>query len=82
MYKKGMSRAESLRSERAYRIEPEPRYTPQIGALAEMMNYVRLTTLQAVEGLKTQQLDTGRRASTTPLACCWRTSRRWTGPTR
>lgn len=53
-----MSRAESLQSGRAYRIESEPQYTPQIGALVEMMNYARLTTLQAVEGLTTQQLDT------------------------
>ncbi|MFK7603074.1 DinB family protein [Deinococcus sp. SM5_A1] len=53
-----MSRATTLQSERAYRIEPEPQYTPQIGTLAEMMNYARLTTLQAVEGLTTEQLDT------------------------
>lgn len=53
-----MSRATTLHSERAYRIEPEPQYTPQIGALVEMMNYARLTTLQAVEGLTTEQLDT------------------------
>lgn len=53
-----MSRAETLQSERAYRIEPEAQYTPQIGALAEMMNYARLTTIQAVEGLTTEQLDT------------------------
>lgn len=52
-----MSRATTLQSERAYRIEPEPQYTPQIGALAEMMNYARLTTLQAVEGLSVEQLD-------------------------
>ncbi|WP_415784103.1 DinB family protein [Deinococcus saxicola] len=52
-----MSRAETLQSDRAYRIEPEAKYTPQIGALAEMMNYARLTTLQAVEGLTTEQLD-------------------------
>lgn len=53
-----MSRATTLHSERAYRIEPESQYTPQIGALVEMMNYTRLTTLQAVEGLTTEQLDT------------------------
>ncbi|WP_052195447.1 DinB family protein [Deinococcus radiopugnans] len=53
-----MRRATTLHSERAYRIEPEPQYTPQIGALVEMMNYARLTTLQAVEGLTTEQLDT------------------------
>lgn len=52
-----MSRATTLQSERAYRIEPEPQYTPHIGALAEMMNYARLTTLQAVEGLSVEQLD-------------------------
>lgn len=57
LYTSSMSRAETLKSERAYRIEPEARYTPQIGALAEMMNYARLTTLQAVEGLTTEQLD-------------------------
>lgn len=53
-----MSRATTLHSERAYRIEPESQYTPQIGAQLEMMNYTRLTTLQAVEGLTTEQLDT------------------------
>ncbi|MDV6375546.1 DinB family protein [Deinococcus arenicola] len=52
-----MSRATTLQSERAVRIEPEPQYTPQIGALVEMMNYARLTTLQAVEGLTVAQLD-------------------------
>lgn len=52
-----MSRAESLHSERAVRIEPEAQYTPQIGALVEMMNYARLTTLQAVEGLSVAELD-------------------------
>lgn len=53
-----MSRAETLKSDRAVRIEPEAQYTPQIGALAEMMNYARLTTLQAVEGLTVEELDT------------------------
>ncbi|CAM3923068.1 DinB family protein [Deinococcus frigens] len=39
------------------RIEPNARYSPQIGALVEMMNYARMTTLQAVEGLTVEQLD-------------------------
>lgn len=42
---------------RWYRIEPDARYTPQIGALVEMMNYVRMTTLHAVRDLTAEQLD-------------------------
>ncbi|TSA85845.1 DUF664 domain-containing protein [Deinococcus detaillensis] len=43
---------------RALRIDPQPPYTPHIGALVEMLSYTRLTTLQAVEGLDKQDLDT------------------------
>jgi hypothetical protein len=50
LYTSPMSRAESLRSERAYRIEPETRYTPQIGALAEMMDYTRRHVAPKREG--------------------------------
>jgi uncharacterized damage-inducible protein DinB len=42
---------------RPYRIEPESRYTPQIGVLVEMLAYARMTTLQAVQGLTPEQLD-------------------------
>ncbi|GGM02048.1 DinB family protein [Deinococcus aerophilus] len=38
-------------------IEPDARYTPQISVLVQMMNYARMTTLHAVQGLTTQQLD-------------------------
>ncbi len=38
-------------------IEPDARYSPQIGALVEMMNYARMTTLQAVKDLTTVGLD-------------------------
>ena len=34
-----------------------PGFTPQMGRLVSMMNYVRSTTLTAVEGLKVEQLD-------------------------
>ncbi|WP_161881708.1 DinB family protein [Deinococcus alpinitundrae] len=40
-----------------YRIEPQPPYTPQIGALVQMMAYARHTTLQAAEGLSVAELD-------------------------
>ncbi|WP_051517319.1 DinB family protein [Deinococcus phoenicis] len=42
---------------RPYRIEPDTRHSPQIGALLEMLAYARLTTLQAVQGLSVEQLD-------------------------
>src|SRR5215813_14795888 len=34
-----------------------PGFTPQIGRLVSMMNYVRHTTLSAVAGLKVDELD-------------------------
>ncbi|MBD0380240.1 DinB family protein [Paenibacillus sedimenti] len=34
-----------------------PGYTPQISRLMSMMNYARYSTLRAVEGLTTEQLD-------------------------
>ncbi|WP_420595686.1 DinB family protein [Deinococcus sp.] len=43
--------------QRICRIEPQPPYTPGIGALVEMMAYARFTTLQAVEGLSVDELD-------------------------
>ena len=43
---------------RALRIDPQPPYTPNIGTLVEMLNYARLTTLQAVDGLERSELDT------------------------
>lgn len=42
---------------RLFRIEPQPGYTPHIGALVKMMNYTRFTTLEAVKNLNTEQLD-------------------------
>ncbi|MPY65789.1 DUF664 domain-containing protein [Deinococcus sp. SDU3-2] len=42
--------------QRWYRIEPEERYSPQIGALVEMMSYVRMTTLADVRGLSAEEL--------------------------
>jgi len=39
------------------RIEPLSGYTPTIGRLVGMMNYARMTTLRAVEGLTVEQLD-------------------------
>lgn len=54
-YTSGMTAAPDW--QRWYRIEPQARYTPQIGALVEMMGYVRMTTLRAVKGLTSEQLD-------------------------
>lgn len=51
--------ASTLKSERASRIEAhaDPAFTPQVGALVDMLVYARLTTLQAVSGLTTGELD-------------------------
>jgi uncharacterized damage-inducible protein DinB len=38
-------------------IGGRPGFTPQIGALVDMMHYARLTTLDAVEGLSLVELD-------------------------
>lgn len=38
-------------------IQDIPGFTPQIGRLVVMMNYARLTTLEAVQGLTPGQLD-------------------------
>ena len=40
-----------------FRIEPLSGYSPTIGRLVGMMNYARMTTLRAVEGLSVEQLD-------------------------
>lgn len=39
------------------RIEPLPGYTPLIGRLVGMLDYARLTTLRAVDGLSVAGLD-------------------------
>jgi hypothetical protein len=39
-------------------IGGRPGFTPQIGALVDMMHYARLTTLDAAEGLSAEELDT------------------------
>lgn len=39
------------------RIEPIPGYSPTIGRLVGMLSYTRSTTLAAVQGLTTAQLD-------------------------
>jgi len=41
----------------SYRIEPLPGYTPTIGRLVGMLLYARKTTLAAVDGLSTAELD-------------------------
>jgi len=38
-------------------IQDLPGFTPEISKLVVMMNYARFTTLQAVQGLTTRQLD-------------------------
>ncbi len=40
-----------------YLIADVPGFTPQIGRLVSMMNYVRSTTLKAVAGLEPHELD-------------------------
>ncbi len=42
---------------RTYRIEPLPGYTPNIGRLVGILLYARQTTLAAVDGLSTAELD-------------------------
>ncbi|GGR00935.1 DinB family protein [Deinococcus ruber] len=42
---------------RWFRIEAQPEYTPHIGALVQMMSYARMTTLQAVEDIPDEELD-------------------------
>ncbi len=42
---------------RMYLISDIEGFTPQIGRLVSMMNYARLTTLNTVKGLTTEQLD-------------------------
>ena len=39
------------------RIEVQPPYSPQIGALVQMMRFARTTTLQDVEGMTVKELD-------------------------
>ncbi|WP_241657192.1 DinB family protein [Halobacillus salinus] len=40
-----------------FKVETIKGYTPHIGQLVTQMNYVRQTTLEAVAGLSTQELD-------------------------
>jgi uncharacterized damage-inducible protein DinB len=42
---------------RSIRLEPLPGYTPTIGRLVGILTYARQTTLAAVEGLSTADLD-------------------------
>ena len=42
---------------RSFRLEPLPGYTPTIGRLVGILVYARQTTLAAVEGLNTVELD-------------------------
>ncbi len=42
---------------RKFKIEEIPDYSPEIGQLVSMMNYARLTTLNAIKGLTIEQLD-------------------------
>ncbi|WP_310582103.1 DUF664 domain-containing protein [Deinococcus sp.] len=44
-------------ADRWRRIEPQPEYSPHIGALVQMMAYARMTTLKAVEGMGVAELD-------------------------
>ncbi|WP_156430839.1 hypothetical protein [Paenibacillus sp. FJAT-26967] len=44
-----------------YRIADVSGFTPQIGRLLSMTNYARHTTIQAVEGLGPQELDSSKK---------------------
>ena len=44
-------------TDRWCRIEPQPEYSPHIGALVQMMAYARMTTLQAVKGMSVTELN-------------------------
>ncbi|MCR3921264.1 MAG: DinB family protein [Firmicutes bacterium] len=46
-----------MNHERLYMIEPKPGFTPQMGRLVSMMEYVRWSTLEAVKELRVEQLD-------------------------
>jgi len=42
---------------KTFKVERIEGYSPQMGHLVSMMNYARYTTLQAVQGLTTEQID-------------------------
>src|SRR5262245_38590938 len=46
-----------MNKESLFLIGGLPGFTPQIGRLVSMMNYVRSTTLSAVSGLEVAELD-------------------------
>ena len=46
-----------MNNEGLFLIGDLPVFTPEIGRLVSMMNYVRSTTLSAVEGLGAGELD-------------------------
>lgn len=47
----------TVKATHIYLITDIKGYTPQIGRLVSMMNYVRWTTLEEVEDLNVEQLD-------------------------
>ncbi|MFC6659782.1 DUF664 domain-containing protein [Deinococcus multiflagellatus] len=51
--------ATTLKDDRAFQIRtgPPAPFTPQIAALADMLTYARLTTLQAVADMTPEELD-------------------------
>ena len=51
------SRMGTVKPTKLYLITDINGYTPQIGRLVSMMNYVRWTTLEEVEDLNVEQLD-------------------------
>ena len=52
-----MDERKKMDDKRLFLIGDQPDFTPQIGRLVSMMNYVRFTTLSTVEGLETYHLD-------------------------
>lgn len=48
-------------------LTPAPGYTPLVGALVAMLTYTRATTLAAVDGLTTEQLDHRHDAAANPI---------------
>ena len=68
---------------RPYFIEPHPPYSPHIGALVQMMEYVRSTTLEAVQDITAEELDSIPDGFSNSVGMLlWPTSRPRTGSIR
>ena len=65
-----------MSKENLFLITEMPGFTPQIGRLVSMMNYVRSTTLSGVTGLSVDELDYQHDRRAIPSAPFSRTSLR------